>query len=74
MEKSATLFNISGQGVDQDPIGLLQINGVTGEITVNRPVVYKEFPYLKVRKKFGINSKVELTSTKHSVFMKSYFR
>lgn len=79
MEKSVTLVNISGEGVDQDPIGLLQINGVTGEITVNHPVVYKEFPYLKVRKKFVISRKVALTSHKaqcvHEVGVSvSYFR
>ncbi|XP_047434351.1 cadherin-like protein 26 [Mugil cephalus] len=43
VENEISLYKISGQGVDMEPKGVLQINSNTGEITVNRPVDYEEF-------------------------------
>lgn len=50
VEKDLTLFEIKGQGVDEDPKGILQINRNTGEITVHGPVDYEKFKVLKVRR------------------------
>ncbi len=50
VEKDLTLFRIHGQGVDEEPKGVLQINERTGEIMVHRPVDYEEFQVLKVRR------------------------
>lgn len=52
IEKNLTHFKMYGQGADLEPKGLLQINKVTGEITVHRPVDYEKFKLLKVRRNF----------------------
>ncbi|KAG7228149.1 hypothetical protein INR49_013432 [Caranx melampygus] len=48
VEKSLTLFEIHGQGVDEDPKGILQINNRTGEITVHGPVDYEQYNKIKL--------------------------
>ncbi|XP_040920169.1 cadherin-13 isoform X2 [Toxotes jaculatrix] len=48
VEKTLTLFKISGQGVDKEPKDTLEINSSTGEITVKRPVDYEQFNELKL--------------------------
>ncbi|XP_076596261.1 cadherin-like protein 26 isoform X2 [Chaetodon auriga] len=48
VEKDLSLFEIKGQGVDEDPIGILQINRETGEITVHGPVDYEKYKVFKI--------------------------
>ncbi|XP_056241156.1 cadherin-2-like [Seriola aureovittata] len=48
VEKTLTLFQIHGQGVDEDPKGILHINNRTGEITVHGPVDYETYQELKL--------------------------
>lgn len=48
VEKTLTLFEIHGQGVDKDPKGVLEINDRTGEIFVQGPVDYEKYNGLKV--------------------------
>ncbi|XP_070824608.1 cadherin-like protein 26 [Chaetodon trifascialis] len=48
VEKDLSLFKIKGQGVDEDPIGILQINRETGEITVHGPVDYEKYKVFKL--------------------------
>lgn len=49
-------FNLQGQGVDEDPIGVMSINEETGEITVYKAVDYEEYPFLRVGDTFTANS------------------
>ncbi|XP_068609675.1 cadherin-like protein 26 [Brachionichthys hirsutus] len=48
VEKNLGMFEILGQGAGEEPKGVLQIDGHTGEITVHRPVDYEKFRSLKV--------------------------
>ncbi|XP_068997580.1 cadherin-like protein 26 isoform X1 [Embiotoca jacksoni] len=48
IEKNLILFKIHGQGVDEEPKGVLQINSHTGEITVHQPVDYEKFKVFKL--------------------------
>ncbi|XP_035864272.1 cadherin-2-like [Sander lucioperca] len=41
-------FKINGQGADEEPKGILQINKITGELTVHGPVDYEKFKVLKL--------------------------
>uniref|UniRef100_A0A8P4G384 Cadherin domain-containing protein n=1 Tax=Dicentrarchus labrax TaxID=13489 RepID=A0A8P4G384_DICLA len=43
IEKNLTLFKIHGQGVDEEPKGVLQINEHTGDVTVHRAVDFEKF-------------------------------
>uniref|UniRef100_A0AAQ5XIX5 Cadherin domain-containing protein n=1 Tax=Amphiprion ocellaris TaxID=80972 RepID=A0AAQ5XIX5_AMPOC len=47
-EKSINLFRIHGQGVDEEPRGILKINEQTAEITVLGPVDYERYKVLKL--------------------------
>ncbi|KAF3697091.1 Cadherin-2 Neural cadherin [Channa argus] len=49
VEKTLSLFQIQGQGVDEEPKGILQINQYTGEITVHGIVDYEKFNVLKMK-------------------------
>lgn len=48
IESNLTQFQIRGQGVDEEPIGILQIDKYTGEVTVHGPVDYERFQSLQV--------------------------
>ncbi|TNN43109.1 Cadherin-2 [Liparis tanakae] len=48
VQKKFTIFKISGQGVDLDPKGLLEINKITGQVKVNRAIDYEEYQVLKL--------------------------
>lgn len=48
VEKALTFFQISGDGVDKDPKGILEIDHNKGVITVKGPVDYEKFKELKV--------------------------
>ncbi|KAM4028168.1 desmocollin-2-like isoform 2-T2 [Anomaloglossus baeobatrachus] len=41
-------YSITGQGVDQHPVGLFQINPTTGEIYITGPVDREEFPFFQL--------------------------
>ncbi|KAM9350587.1 cadherin-like protein 26 isoform 2-T2 [Symphorus nematophorus] len=48
IEKNLVLFKIHGQGVDEEPKDVLQINEYTGEITVHCPIDYEKHKSLKL--------------------------
>uniref|UniRef100_A0A4W6EVT4 Cadherin 26, tandem duplicate 2 n=1 Tax=Lates calcarifer TaxID=8187 RepID=A0A4W6EVT4_LATCA len=48
VEKALTFFQISGDGVDKDPKGILEIDHNKGVITVKGPVDYEKFKELKL--------------------------
>ncbi|KAM6929800.1 cadherin-2-like [Lycodopsis pacificus] len=48
VEKSIPFFNIHGQGVEKEPKGVLQINKLTGQITVHRPVDFEKYQVIKL--------------------------
>ncbi|KAM6924842.1 cadherin-like protein 26 [Xenentodon cancila] len=48
VEKSLTLFQIHGQGVDEEPKNILQINNRTGILSVLGPVDYEKYKVLKL--------------------------
>ncbi|XP_068198583.1 cadherin-like protein 26 [Antennarius striatus] len=48
IEKKLGMFEILGQGADEEPKGVLQIDKHTGELSVHRPVDYEEFSVLKL--------------------------
>ncbi|XP_034393782.1 cadherin-13-like [Cyclopterus lumpus] len=48
IQNELTLYKISGQGVDRDPKGLLEIDNHTGQITVHRPVDFEEHQVLQL--------------------------
>lgn len=50
VEKDLVLFMIQGQGVDEEPTQVLEINSYTGEIKVLRSVDYEQYQTLKVRR------------------------
>lgn len=52
IEGNLTLFKIEGQGVDEEPKGILQIDPYSGHVTVHGAVDYEEFNILRVRRKF----------------------
>lgn len=43
VEKNITIFEIHGQGFDEEPKGVLQINERTGELTVHRSVDFEQY-------------------------------
>ncbi|KAM4562238.1 cadherin-like protein 26 isoform 2-T3 [Odontesthes bonariensis] len=49
VEKNLRLFEIHGQGVDEDPKDILQINENTGEVLVLGPVDHEQFDILKLK-------------------------
>nr|XP_033484428.1 cadherin-2-like [Epinephelus lanceolatus] len=50
VEEKASFFEIHGQGVDEEPKGILQINKNTGILSVHGPVDYEKYRVLKVRR------------------------
>ncbi|KAL3064540.1 hypothetical protein OYC64_000738 [Pagothenia borchgrevinki] len=48
VEKKFSFFKIHGQGVEQEPKNILQINEDTGMLTVHGPVDYEKFRVLKL--------------------------
>lgn len=52
VEKDLVLFMIQGQGVDEEPTQVLEINPYTGEIKVLRSVDCEQYQTLKVRRNF----------------------
>ncbi|KAM4610050.1 cadherin-like protein 26 isoform 2-T2 [Polymixia lowei] len=48
LETKLGFFNLRGQGVDEDPMNILQINDKTGEITVHGKVDYEQYEKLKL--------------------------
>ncbi|KAG8570980.1 hypothetical protein GDO81_011493 [Engystomops pustulosus] len=42
------IYSITGQGVDQDPIGLFTINEKTGDIYINAQVDREQYPFFQV--------------------------
>ncbi|XP_071332827.1 cadherin-like protein 26 [Trachinotus anak] len=48
VEKNLSLFQINGQGVDEEPKGILKINSFTGEVTVHGPVDHERYTELKL--------------------------
>lgn len=48
VEKTLTFFEIHGQGVEEEPKGVLQINNRTGEMTVHRTVDFEAYKEIKV--------------------------
>lgn len=57
VEKDLVLFMIQGQGVDEEPTQVLEINSYTSEIKVLRSVDYEQYKTLKVRRNFKKISK-----------------
>ncbi|XP_059189063.1 cadherin-like protein 26 [Centropristis striata] len=48
IEKNYTFFEIHGEGVEKEPIGLLKIDSSSGMITVNGPVDHEKYKVLKL--------------------------
>ncbi|XP_049436346.1 cadherin-2-like [Epinephelus fuscoguttatus] len=48
VEEKASFFEIHGQGVDEEPKGILQINKNTGILSVHGPVDYEKYRVLKL--------------------------
>ncbi|XP_054464733.1 cadherin-like protein 26 [Anoplopoma fimbria] len=49
IEKNYTFFEISGQGVEADPKGILKIDERTGIITVHKPVNFEDYEVLQLQ-------------------------
>ncbi|XP_029012877.1 cadherin-like protein 26 isoform X2 [Betta splendens] len=49
IEKNFILFQIEGQGVNDEPKGIVRINEYTGELTVYGPVDHEKFKSLKLK-------------------------
>ncbi|XP_029361392.1 B-cadherin-like [Echeneis naucrates] len=48
VEKTFPVFKIRGQGVDEEPKGILKIDSETGEITIHGPVDYESHKVIKL--------------------------
>uniref|UniRef100_UPI0037E90618 cadherin-like protein 26 isoform X2 n=1 Tax=Semicossyphus pulcher TaxID=241346 RepID=UPI0037E90618 len=46
LDKNMTIFQISGQGFEQEPKDTLKIDENSGDITVHKPVDYEDYPVL----------------------------